>query len=240
MVALDPQEFGPKERKESYSLDDFLSVDLMQTASMVFRRDVLGEYPPLYYQAPVGDWALITLLAQHGDMGYVDEVMSVYRRHSGGIWAGHGEIFQIRQQLLTLGMIDAHLGFRYHKTVEARTNILCAKIAEALVQQETLAASNHSQVSRPAAVLERCGAAGSLSARQEAQVLSGFYTSLFFFHHEGRNHGGVRRCLRYVVRYNPSLLRNRGVWSIGVEAIFGPRIAGALRKPARKLWQRSA
>ena len=233
-------EFGPKERKATYSLEDFLNADLMQTASLVFRRDALGEYPPWYYQVPIGDWVGITLLGQHGDMGYIDEVMSVYRRHSGGIWSGQSKTVQVQQQLVTLGMMDAHLGYRYHKAVEYRTNILCARIAQALVQQETLATSNHSQVSRPAVVLERCGATGSLSATQEAQILSGFYTSLFFFHHEGRNHVGVRHCLPYVVRYNPPLLRNKGVWSIGAEAMLGPRIAGLLRKLVRRLCPRSA
>jgi hypothetical protein len=34
------------------------------------------------------DWGLYVFAAQHGNIGYLDEVMSVYRLHPNGVWSG--------------------------------------------------------------------------------------------------------------------------------------------------------
>jgi ASC-1-like (ASCH) protein len=43
-----------------------------------------------------GDWYLHLFHAQFGKIGFIDEVMSVYRRHEGGLWwDAHNEISKI-------------------------------------------------------------------------------------------------------------------------------------------------
>lgn len=51
----------------------------MATNSMVFLREYILERPERIDLAPVGDLPLMLLLAKKGKIGYIDDVMSVYR-----------------------------------------------------------------------------------------------------------------------------------------------------------------
>jgi len=229
------RELGPEQRKEVYSLEDYLRTNLMQTASIVFRRDALVDFPEWYYRAQIGDWAMVTLLAQHGDMGYIDEVMSVYRKHIGGIWSGQNEMAQIRGQIRTLGLISEHLGFNYREAIETRNGELCGIVAELLARQEIANTSAHNHVSKPATVLDNSGVRDCLSVARQTQLLREFYVSLFFAFHQAGEPAKVRDCLGYAIRYNPALLGNLGVWSIATEAILGQHVASQFRRAARDL-----
>ena len=80
--------------KKSYTIPDsstglifntkrLLKANFIQTNSVVYRRQNYRNIPnnimPL-------DWFLHLYHAQFGTIGFINEVMSVYRRHPGGIW----------------------------------------------------------------------------------------------------------------------------------------------------------
>ena len=70
---------------EEYSLDDlFEHGNFVPTASLVFRRELLGDLPALLSEVPHGDFAILAKLLTCGPLIYIDKSMSVYRRHSGG------------------------------------------------------------------------------------------------------------------------------------------------------------
>ena len=55
---------------------------LITTNSMVFHRDYISERPEWMDKAPIGDLPLMLILASKGMIGYIDDVMSVYRQMS--------------------------------------------------------------------------------------------------------------------------------------------------------------
>ncbi|MDQ8186287.1 glycosyltransferase [Pelagicoccus sp. SDUM812002] len=59
----------------------------MATNSMVFHREHIIERPEWVERAPVGDSPLMLILASKGKIGYIDDVMSVYRRMTLGSWS---------------------------------------------------------------------------------------------------------------------------------------------------------
>ncbi|GMO53896.1 MAG: hypothetical protein Ta2G_12510 [Termitinemataceae bacterium] len=74
--------------KTILTLDDLLERNFIQTNSVMYRwrftnEDVLNYFPKNILP---GDYYLHLLHAQKGDIGFMDDVMAVYRRHSGGIW----------------------------------------------------------------------------------------------------------------------------------------------------------
>ncbi len=91
---LDEQNAGrlqlqyPAPIPERYQLEDLLKGNFMQTCSVVFRAGLFNDFPPWFFKCPMADWPLHILNAQHGWIGYLDEVMAVYRRHAGGRWSG--------------------------------------------------------------------------------------------------------------------------------------------------------
>jgi len=69
------------------TLRDICRGNYIHTGSTMFRSGVVGDLPEWFYSLPTGDWPLFVLLAQHGSIGFLDEVMCVYRKHAAGLWA---------------------------------------------------------------------------------------------------------------------------------------------------------
>ena len=77
----------PPGRKRSYDLRDLLKGNFIATGSVMYRNMGL-QFPDWYDESRgmPGDWLLFSIHARHGSIRYLDEIMSVYRLHSGGIW----------------------------------------------------------------------------------------------------------------------------------------------------------
>ena len=74
-------------QKDVSTIEDLaLQGNYISTASCLFRNGLFREFPEWFYTLPVGDYPLHLLNAQHGKIKYLDEVMGVYRVHSGGSW----------------------------------------------------------------------------------------------------------------------------------------------------------
>jgi len=81
---------SPEQRfnKTVLTSKDLLANNFMQTNSVMYRweftnKDVRKTLPKGIIP---GDWYLHLYHAKRGKIGFIDDVMSVYRRHSGGLW----------------------------------------------------------------------------------------------------------------------------------------------------------
>ncbi len=88
-----PDSIFPSEKmlqgKTILEFDDLLKCNFIQTNSVMYRwrfhKDPLSLMPN---DILPGDWYLHLLHAQTGKIGFLPDVMSVYRRNQGGIWTG--------------------------------------------------------------------------------------------------------------------------------------------------------
>ncbi len=69
--------------KPSLMVEELLDHNYIQTNSVMYRKQKYGE---ISTDTMPGDLHLHLYHAQFGKIGYIDDVMSVYRRHPGGIW----------------------------------------------------------------------------------------------------------------------------------------------------------
>jgi glycosyltransferase involved in cell wall biosynthesis len=67
------------------AISDILQRWFIMTSSIVLRKSYLLPLPPWSVEINNGDYMSQMLLAARGSVHYIDEVMSVYRRHTGGI-----------------------------------------------------------------------------------------------------------------------------------------------------------
>lgn len=80
--------------KEMLTLDDLLQHNFIQTNSCMYRwrfnqkEQILDVFPDNIIP---GDYFLHLLHAQKGKIGFIPDIMSVYRIHDGGIWNGSGK-----------------------------------------------------------------------------------------------------------------------------------------------------
>lgn len=72
----------PKE-KTGFTTAELLRRNFIQTNSVMYRRQ---SYNKLATNVLPGDWYLHLYHAQFGEIGFIDRVMSAYRRHEKGIW----------------------------------------------------------------------------------------------------------------------------------------------------------
>src|SRR5438094_181413 len=80
-----PQNFAGQKR--IFTLEDIWQSNFIAGCAAMFRRDALGQLPEWYYTMSYGDWPLYILCAQHGKIGYLDEILGVYRIHREGLWS---------------------------------------------------------------------------------------------------------------------------------------------------------
>lgn len=80
----EPPSIYPTEKHAShFTTNELLRRNFIQTNSVMYRRQ---NYQTMSKNIVPGDWYLHLYHAQFGKIGFINEVMSVYRRHSGGTW----------------------------------------------------------------------------------------------------------------------------------------------------------
>lgn len=70
--------------KSDFTVKRLLQGNFIQTNSVVYRAR--GNYKDMEYDVVPGDWYTHLYHAQSGKIGFIDRVMSAYRRHEGGVW----------------------------------------------------------------------------------------------------------------------------------------------------------
>lgn len=75
--------------KQDITTEDLIKEWLIPTASVVFRRQHLPPFYEWFYKVISMDIPLLTLIADKGKVRYIPDIMSVYRKHEGGISLGH-------------------------------------------------------------------------------------------------------------------------------------------------------
>lgn len=106
-----PRAAGP------YTIEDLLKGNFVMTCSSVMRRDLMADVPPWLCVVKVGDWARSALVARHGTIELMDDVMAAYRVHSGSMWSSLPPVARLHEGARMLRALDEHLGFQYTNTI---------------------------------------------------------------------------------------------------------------------------
>ena len=100
-----------------YTIEDLLKDNFVMTCSAVLRRDLIPVLPPWFRKMKLGDWPMFALAAKHGTIELMNEVMAVYRVHSGGMWSSLPSVTRLHEVTRMLEAIDRHLEFQYTDTI---------------------------------------------------------------------------------------------------------------------------
>jgi glycosyltransferase involved in cell wall biosynthesis len=103
------------------TLADIVVGNYVQTGSVMFRAGLYGTLPEWYLEMPTFDWPLHVLNAEHGDIGYLDEILGAYRVHSAGFWSmrmsRYESIGDVEAMIRAYRLIDRHTGGRYRDAI---------------------------------------------------------------------------------------------------------------------------
>jgi len=110
--------------KDTLDIEDLVKQGwFMRTASYVYRNGLFDEFPNWFFKVKATDYVLHILLAKGGaKIKFLDEVMSVYRIHQGGISANmHSNKYKSLTERIELKQfIDKHLDYKYHEHIKSQ------------------------------------------------------------------------------------------------------------------------
>ncbi len=114
----DPWKWTPEDYPEISSLEDIWMGNFIATCSTLFRRWASGEVPEWYIDMfPITDWPLHILNAERGQIGYINEVMGVYRYHSRGYYSPMSETRKLEQTLSLFQTMNQNFDYKYNNLV---------------------------------------------------------------------------------------------------------------------------
>jgi glycosyltransferase involved in cell wall biosynthesis len=97
--------------------DALFAGTFVPSCSPLIRKSALLPLPSWYQNLPSGDWSMYLTAAEHGMIGYLNEVMGVYRVHRGGLWSGLDPIAQLRHLVELFVRLEAATGERYRRQI---------------------------------------------------------------------------------------------------------------------------
>lgn len=138
-----PFNTGPM--KETYTLRDILVRNFIQTCSVMYRGGILRRIPEWFLDMPMGDWPLHILHAEHGFIGYLSDIMSLYRVHAKSVWTSLALVERTRRSIAAAGTMDAAFNFRHHAAMNDTTvvwynDLIDAYLGERRVEEAAAAA----------------------------------------------------------------------------------------------------
>lgn len=109
----------PAGHKEISTLEDLWMGNFIATCSTMFRRGLVREIPQWYVDLDpmLTDWPLHILNAELGRIGYIDEVMGMYRYHPGGEYSPYREVQKQEITLKFYRAVNRHLNYRYDRII---------------------------------------------------------------------------------------------------------------------------
>ena len=108
----------PGKKRRMFALEDLVAGNFIPTCSTMFRNKLFSVFPEWYYQVPMGDWPLHIINSQYGDVGYIDEVMGVYRVHSGGHWSPKSRIDVLNDTIVAAEKMKRVLSRKHRRIIE--------------------------------------------------------------------------------------------------------------------------
>lgn len=122
--------------RNRFTVRDLLQRNFIPTCSVMFRNRLFGEFPSWFRTTPSGDWPLHVLNALHGDISYIDEVMAVYRLHSGGVWSVRSPAEQKQRAIEILETLRRNLDPHYDRELVASLARWRIRLLYSIAQEE--------------------------------------------------------------------------------------------------------
>jgi glycosyltransferase involved in cell wall biosynthesis len=111
------------------------------TASAIFKREVVNPLPEWFSKSHVGDFPLMFLALENGKIGYLEDIMCVYRFQSDGSWSQvnlkiNSRITNIKKMIELNKLINENTKGKYKKHL--KTNLLSYLINKAVIVFKSL------------------------------------------------------------------------------------------------------
>lgn len=222
------QELGrvARPRQQAFaSISDLVKRNFIPNCTVMYRNHLVHSIPEWIYEMPMGDWPLHIFHAQHGQIGYMNEVMAAYRKHAGGIYSSLSYIRELQAWMITHKAINAHLNYEYTTIVEKELAERQRRLRLALIEAGFQIGVQTNDLDQILTIFDNWPEALPLNHKARKQILGDIYERLLFQSYLERDLRKTRQCWLRLARHKPAGLLNTGVWSIGLRVFMNMRVA---------------
>lgn len=143
-----PHQFPNDLNKCLFDLKDVVSDFFIPTLSIMFRKSAINKLPVALHQMANPDWLIHILCAEKGNVGFIDEVMGVYRVHVNGVWSGISRLKVLKNTIQSASVVNKYLNYQFDSLLKNRIAAWHLECFLILLRQKfatTLAVSHFSQ-----------------------------------------------------------------------------------------------
>ena len=112
-----------------YVLENLLRLNFIANCSVMYRQGLANELPRWLYKLDMLDWPLHILHAQHGKIGFVDDITAKYRIHPGSQFSSRRVIDNLKSIFAFYKDISPYLGKNYRSGIHKLKAETCKEIA---------------------------------------------------------------------------------------------------------------
>ena len=117
--------FEANGRSEPFQDQLLLEKDFLTTEALIeqnyignfsccmYRTEIVRKLPDPLFEIFTVDWIFNICCSQFGEIGFIRDRMSVYRKHASGAWAGKSELESLHQILPLIDTYNEFLGYQY-------------------------------------------------------------------------------------------------------------------------------
>lgn len=114
------------DKQQIFNLKDYIVGEGLGvwTVSVVGKSDCFKDLPNWLLKAPITDLALKLFFTYHGKIGYIPEIMAVYRRSTVGSWSEFSDTYEwrvkhINDRIITYNLFNKFSKFKYKNEIRA-------------------------------------------------------------------------------------------------------------------------
>jgi glycosyltransferase involved in cell wall biosynthesis len=108
----------PPRFQKTFTTPDILQYNFIPTASVIFRSGPVKKIPDELLHFWFLDWSLNILLTQYGKIGFIDEVMSAYRKTPQGMSARTNNCQKYQDTISVLNFFNNYFNFKYNTLIK--------------------------------------------------------------------------------------------------------------------------
>ncbi|CAN5153492.1 hypothetical protein BH23GEM2_BH23GEM2_11780 [soil metagenome] len=119
-------------------LQELVTGNFLQTGSVMYRGGTVRTLPDWFLTMFAYDWPLHVLHAEHGQVAYIDEVLSTYRVRKGAFWSTgmshYRTVYEVDVMLQAYETLNRHLGYKFDSLIRTSLSSLYLRRADALIR----------------------------------------------------------------------------------------------------------
>lgn len=187
----------------------------------MFRNHLIRDVPDWFYRLKMSDYPLHILNAQYGLIGYIDEIMAVYRVHSGGIWGMAKFWKQLEADIELYQLLNDYFDQEYKEVIESSLQKRFDGLAMTLKERALRESSIQEGIAMLRLRLNDVEKSLRPSKAWMSNLFSSVYADFAFLSYERHELQAAHYCLNRALKLKPSLIRNRGIRSIWLRTLVG-------------------